>query len=361
MQNLINEAPPKKNYDFIDSIRCIAMILIVADHCWYLEPQDYHPKGFAELLYNIVIHFSKLGTVSFFLMAGFLIGEKFTDYTPLQYLKRRFDSTIGPWLIWSLLYIFFANFHIITDKYVLFKQDPPGYSTNLYLLNFAKTTYLYTIYWFIPNFLFCIVLLLIFKKYLYNYILGAFFLICTLLYSANIYFLWIIPTHTTAILGFVFFLWLGAQLNKNWKKVNIWLSGTPAWLWWALTIITFVIGLFEISILKTRHSTEPFNTLSLSNIICSLCFFFLLVKLGNFNSIKKLKPRETTYGIYLIHYILAVVLLQVILHPYNIKPDHMSALQVLIYQLLRLIFVYTLAIIIVMVINKTKYKWLVGR
>ncbi|MDB5156552.1 MAG: hypothetical protein JWR50_1259, partial [Mucilaginibacter sp.] len=32
MQNLVNEAPAKKNYQFIDAIRGIAMMIIVAEH-----------------------------------------------------------------------------------------------------------------------------------------------------------------------------------------------------------------------------------------------------------------------------------------------------------------------------------------
>ncbi|MDB5117405.1 MAG: hypothetical protein JWQ79_2897 [Mucilaginibacter sp.] len=361
MQNLINDTHAKRNYDFVDTIRCIAMILIVADHCFYFEPEDFHPKGLAELLYNSTIEFSKLGTVSFFLLSGFLIGEKFTEYTPLQYLKRRFNNTIWPWLVWSLLYIFIYNFHLITDTFVLFKPGTSGAGTIYSLLDFAKITYLYSIYWFIPNFLFCIVLLLVFKKYLYSYVLGAALLCCTLLYSANIYFLWIIPNHTTAIFGFVFFLWLGAQLNKNWGQVNKWLGRTPTPVWCLLAIITFGMSLFEIGLLKSRHSTEPFNTLSLSNVLCSLACFFLLVKMGDFKLIKKLKPRETTYGVYLIHYILVSTLLLDIFWPYHIQLDSLSPLMVLAYQLTRFLIVYGITIGLVMLINKTKFKWVIGR
>lgn len=360
MQNIVNQVPAKKNYDFIDAIRCIAMMCIVSEHSIYFEPQDFHPSGWHELYYNATLQFSKFGTISFFLLAGFLIGDNFTNYTPFQYLKRRFNSTIWPWLFWSLLFIFITNTDVISNK--LFSHiDPPGTTAWQYMFDYTLKTYLHTMYWFIPNFLFCITLLLIFKKHLYHYLFGAILLLFTLFYCVNIYFVWIPSNHTTAIFGFVFFLWLGAQFHKNWAKVEQWISRQSALLFWALAIITFILGLVETNILENLHNADPYNSLRISNVLYSLACFFLLLKIRHFNFIKILKPRETTYGVYLIHYLIVVRLLNVTFYQLHINLAQLHPLLLLGYQIIRFLYVYIIVILIVLMINKTRFKWLIGR
>lgn len=363
MQNIIEQAPAtKRDYDFIDTIRCISMIMIVVEHSIYFEPVNFHPIGFKALFYSGTIQFSKFGTICFFLLAGFLLGEKFTTYTPLQYLRRRFDNTIWPWLFWSVLFIIIVNFNLILNKLLMHPDPlPEGMSTNLFLLKYVEMTYLYTMYWFIPNFLFCIALLLVFKKYLYSYVFGAVLLMFTLFYSVNIYFSWITPSHTTAICGFVFFLWLGAILNKNWKKVNAWLTQTPLWLWVTLSIITFCIGVAETEFLKYLHNGDFYNSLRFSNILYSLSTFFMLLKIRNFSFTRFLKPRETTYGVYLIHYIIVVVVMRSVFGSFNIDVNSLSPIVLLLYQIARFLFVYSIVITLVLLINKTKLKRLIGR
>lgn len=202
-QNLVNEAPTKRNYDFIDHIRCLAMISIVFEHSFGAhEFPIYSSKFWA---YLSVIQIGKYGTVIFFLLAGFLIGDKFTDYTPGEYLKRRFSNTFGPWLFWSGVYIvcMMISLHITGKMY----HDNRFNLANI--LNEIKITYLYTNYWFIINFMVSISLLLIFKRYLYSTVFGGVLLMFTLIYCVNIHFQWFDPSHTIAILGFIFFLMAG--------------------------------------------------------------------------------------------------------------------------------------------------------
>jgi hypothetical protein len=361
MQNLINEPPVKKNYDFVDNIRCIAMIFIVMEHATYFEPNVYLPHGgIREFIYLLTIQFSKFGTVCFFLLAGFLIGDKFTDYTPSQYLKRRIDSTIWPWLFWSLCFIFLANYDIIVNQLIL-RQDPVEPNAYKNLWESVTTTYLYTNYWFIPNFLFCISLLLIFKRYLYNYVLGGILLLFTIFYSVNIYFTWIRSSHTIAILGFVFFLWLGAQLNKNWGKVNMWLSKIPVGVWWALSVATLLLSMGETKFLQSLNSTDPYNSLRFSNIIYSMCCFFLLLKFKTIKFIHYLKPRETTYGVYLIHYVILAMLLPKIFDGFHIDVPGLPLPVILCYQLAKFFVVYSITLLVVMKLNKTRLKWMIGR
>lgn len=361
MQNLVNDTPAKKNYDFIDNIRSIAIMSIVMEHCFFFDQKMYHPTDQLSILtYNAVLQFIKFGTVAFFLLAGFLIGEKFTSYTPLQYMKRRIDSTIAPWLFWSLTFIAFI---ILNDIFITYRFNhgvwPDHYGLNV--LGYFKGTYLYSSYWFIPNFLICIGLLLVFKRWLYSWKLGGVLLGFTVLYIINVYFEWIEPRHSTAILAFVFFLWLGAQFNRHMAAFEKWLAKTSIWLWAFLSVVTLIAGMWETSLLTKLHSIDPLNTLRPTNILYSLCFFFFLLKIPNYNFTRYIKPRETTYGIYLIHYILVYSILPIIFPTLRFGINSLSYGQVWLYLITRFIIAYGVTFVIVRLINLTKAKWLIGR
>ncbi len=358
--NLVNAEPTKKNYDFIDSIRAISMICIVAEHCFYLG-NIYHPKNPHDFwIYSCMMQSTKLGTMTFFILAGFLIGDKFTDYTPGQYIKRRFANTVKPWLFWALLFVFI----ILLDNLIgslrfdgTFKQD------FLTLLpNTLETVFLFTNYWFIINFLICITVLLIFKKYLYSLWFGILLLAITFMYSINIYTLWFEPRHTTALFGFVFFLWFGAQLYHKWNAVDNWIKRVPLSVFVFTTLATFTLAVIEIQQLRALNSIDEFNTLRASNVLYSISAFLLLLKIRHFPAIiKYLKPRETTFGIYLIHYIIVYSVLPLIIRPTGFDyRDHPIQIIVL-SEIARFIVVYAITFLLVIAINKTRFKWLVGR
>jgi len=157
MQNLINDIPtPKKNYDFVDAIRAIAMMGIVMEHSVFFPESVYHPSNALHYtIYASIYQFVKFGTINFFLLAGFLIGEKFTDYSPFEYLKRRVNSTVIPWLFWSL---FFFIIYIIKDAVVVYRFNKGVFDQKFIndILFHAKLIYIFSNYWFIPNFLCCI-------------------------------------------------------------------------------------------------------------------------------------------------------------------------------------------------------------
>lgn len=354
MQNLINDAPAKRNYIFIDHIRCLAMMSIVFEHCFI--PRNFLPYSAEFWTYAGIVQLTKFGTVIFFLLAGFLIGDKFTDYTPGQYLKRRISSTFGPWVFWSFVYIagMIITLHITEGIYHDGRFSMP------HILEGIKITYLYTNYWFIVNFLVSISLLLIFKRYLYSNVFGAILLSFTLFYCVNIYFEWIDPSHTVAILGFIFFLWLGAQMRKHWDAIAIRIK-TISYIWLILAIAaTFALSCYEIIALIKIHSIDPYNSLRFSNVLFSLAVFLLLLKIKRFPALDYLKPRKTTYGIYLIHYIIFMYVLNEIIRPINVDENHLSIIGYVLFRALAFVIVYTITILIVFGLNKSPLKKLVG-
>ncbi|MFD2148340.1 acyltransferase family protein [Mucilaginibacter antarcticus] len=183
-------------------IRGIAMISIVAEHSITIGGYQFPYNSDKYWMNLVLVQLTKFGTISFFLLAGFLIGEKFADYSPTEYLKRRVSTTFGPWLFWTFIYI--------VAMLVTLRITERIYHDNRFslhnILEQIKTLYLYTSYWFIINFLISISILLMFRRYLYSYYLGGSLLLFTFFYVVNIHFEWVDPRHTTAILGFVFFV-----------------------------------------------------------------------------------------------------------------------------------------------------------
>jgi hypothetical protein len=357
MQNLINQQPLKKNYDFIDAIRGIAMMSIVAEHCvTTIGMESVYPYGSVKYWTNLaLIQFTKFGTITFFLLAGFLLGDKFTDYTPGQYLKRRISSTFGPWVLWSLIFALM----VIARWYVKIHNAHPELLTLNNILNLIEEVYMYSSYWFIINFLISISVLLIFRRYLYSLYLGLILGLFTSFYAVNIHYEWVSPRHTTAILGFVFFLWLGAQLRKHLDKIEVWLKNTPYLFIVIVLLFTYGLSFYECSALNGK-SVDPFNSLRISNILYSFACFALLLKIKTFGFIKYIKPRQTTYGIYLIHLILIVFLMPKLFVHFNIVVVQLHAIPFLLYNLLNFLLAYLVTWCVVLLISNSGAKKLIG-
>lgn len=353
MQNLINEASSKRNYDFIDAIRCIAMIAIVAEHS--IGSYTFNKGSDIYWAYIAYMQLAKFGTISFFLLAGFLISDKFTDYTPAQYLKRRISTTFGPWVFWSVVYVTAMVINMAVKERIYHR----GEFTLVNILDGIQNVYLHTNYWFIINFLVSISILLVFRQYLYSWLLGGPLLIFTLFYAVNIHYEWIQPGHTTAILGFVFFLWLGAQLRRHWQQTELWVSNVSYLFIAAAVLLTFALSAYEVFYL-TGHSSDPLNTLRFSNILYSLAFFVLLLKIKTFGLTSYLKPRQTTYGIFLIHYIIVAFVMPEIFIHFNFDAYNMSVLQFIAFKTASLLVVYAITFGIVSLINSGRARVLVG-
>jgi len=362
MQNLAQGHSEKKNqYNFVDYIRCIAIISIVVEHSMVLAPANYQAKSYTEeLILSFIVQVAKFGTICFFILAGFLIGEKLNQYSPAQYIKRRMNSTLVPWLVWTTVFLLclFIDDFIKIARFNNWEIPAEFYDKLLFQIRFV---YIYSSFWFIPNFLICISLLLIFKKWLYKRWLGLFFLLVTLLYSVNVYSESIEPRHSTAILGFVFFFWLGVQINHNFARIERWINQTPIYLWIVLCAIMVGVGIKEAELLSTFHSVDPFNTLRISNIIYSLLVFILLLRIKNFNFIKLLKPRETSFGIYLVHFIIVICLMPMIFKQYHYSVEPLSFPLILGFLTLRFFMIYGMSFALVWLINQTKLRWIIGR
>lgn len=355
-QNLVDPSH-KKNFDFIDSIRCIAMMGIVMEHSVFNGTYIFDGFPPKHILYMCLIQLSKFGTIAFFILAGFLLGDKFTTYSSWAYFKRRLSNTFLPWLIWSLIFLI----AVLAQRYVAIHKSGDDYFFLDELKSTSKMVYFFTNYWFIINFLFCIAILLLFKRNLYSAWVGILFLICTLIYSVNVYNEWFTPTHTLAIFGFIFYLWLGAMCNKYWEQLSSTINKTSILWFIMLCLITFIWSVYDVRNLIEAKSTDPYNTLRLSNIFYSIAAVMLLIKIKNFQFTKYLQPRKTTYGIYLIHFIFVGNILPEIFRPFHLPVfQNMSWMGMLLFIFVRFVLVYGLTLLIIWGLSKTRLKWIVG-
>jgi len=349
--------PEKKNFDFVDTIRCISMIGIVFEHCSVLWKDMYVDYG-DRLFQASVMQFFKFATIAFFLIGGFLINHKFTEYTPLEYLKNRFKNTIGPWLFWIVILIVLNTGHMY---FMHSKFNQPEVPLFEFIITQFEHTIFFTSFWFILNFLICISILLIFKKYLYKWGFGLLWGLVSLFYSLNLYYGWIVTEHSTALFGFVFYLWLGVYMNRYYDKVSVFIRKI-SWSWLIiLNLLFFALASLEIVYLMDRGSEDAFNTLRITNIMYSLSMFILLLKLGPLKKLQTfIKPRQTTFGIYLLHQILIIRLLGEIFRPAKFNVLNMDVVEATGYTVLRFGLVYFLSFLLVNLILKTRFKWAIG-
>ena len=350
----------KKNFDFVDTIRCISMIGIVFEHSEQIGVPHYSELS-SQLFQASFMQFFKFATIAFFLIAGFLINYKFTEYTPWQYMKNRFKSTIGPWAFWLNIMVLLTVAHVFFLVYVKHESSEMPSDFLAYVGNLYYDVTFFSSFWFILNFLVCIAILLIFKKFIYNKYYGLILGLLSLFYSVNLYYGWIITSHSTAMFGFVFYLWLGAYMNKYYEQVMGFVKRNSIWLFIGVTAVCFVLADIETIYLKGLENKDAYNTLRITNILYSLSFFALLLKIGPIASINTyLQPRKTTFGIYLLHQIILTHVISEIVRPFEVNMDTITLIGAAGYTIVRFLMAYVISMILVRIFMRTRFNWAIG-
>ena len=356
----MKDAITLKNYDFIDTMRFIAMIGIVMEHASpFLGLKLVHLSD--QIIQVFSLQFIKFGTIVFFILAGFLIGDKFNQYSTQQYLGRRLKTTLKPWIFWVSIFILL----FFIDQFVIYlrRGEAIGFTDPLaFLIDRFHFILVQTSFWFIINFMVCITILLVFRRYMYNIVFGIILGIFSLFYAVNLYFDWIPTGHTTALLGFVFYLWLGVILHKYFTRFNEWVAkrsflSLSFWL-----IVTFVLSCLESLNLLKHGSNDYLNTLRITNCLFSLVSFLFLYRFCNFKWIEKLKPRTMTFGIHLVHHILIILFLPMLLRPMKIVYQDLNGWTLFALQFVVFALIYSLTYVIVYYMGKSqRIKWAVGQ
>ncbi|MCJ8211855.1 acyltransferase [Mucilaginibacter sp. RS28] len=342
-------------YKFVDFIRFWSMVTIIYEHAIFLtEPawQLHHPD-----LMRLLILPAKFGGIAFFIISGFLLGDKLHEQKPLNYLKRRFNTIFMPYLVAMLGYFAFTS-----QKYVRMITDvntsSDAWSAGLF--NHFTDVVFFTAYWFIWVFFISLSIILLFRRQLNTLAFPLIALAISFFYGVNIYYNFVPTAHTTAILGYVFYLWLGIFINQH--KIQFFkIFGKIPTAYIAFTALLFLsISFYEGSWINSIR--VYLNTLKISNQLYSLSMFLLLLKLSEYKVPAFFKPRQETYGIYLYHMFFISVFGQITFHTaLKDKLNLLSNAGYIAFYLAVFVIVYMGTTLLVKAINKTSLSWLTGK
>lgn len=287
----------KLNYPFVDFIRFISMMGIVWAHIPFFEQNETTANILGKIdhpmIYLSFMNFFKFGVFCFFIISGFLLGENLRNTTPRSYVRKRLKIIVKPYIVVSVVFWIFAlisNFYIKNNTFSVISA-----------LQIFKWNMIYTPLWFIPNYFLALGIILLFYKYIDSKRLGLSLFVIMIIYSV---FLVYTPdyqkSHTTALFGFVFYLWLGVFIQRN-NVINKILNININFLIF-VTLVFFSISIIESYQLYKHNFNTVFSILRFSNQLYSLSMFALLVRICNTPpKFRFLNPRKETYGIYLYH------------------------------------------------------------
>jgi probable poly-beta-1,6-N-acetyl-D-glucosamine export protein len=355
----------ERSYHFADFIRFIAMCAIIFQHSFIVEKEFLLTDSASVITFFFMKVISKIGSISFFLISGFLLSAALDRYSSKEYLNKRVKNIFKPYILFVGIYL------ALTLIGGFFGQHKLNSIAELPAFLAAKiiNTLFFTSYWFIFNYFISVMIVLSMRKYLYERWFGAILFACTAMYAINVHFEWFTPHHSTAFMGFTFFLWLGANLKKNEQFFWNIIDTTPYWKIITIILISLSVNFYETVILLQNGATVVDGSLKFSNILYCLSVFVLLCKIGTKVTFNFLNPRDETYPIYLIHPIFlkiinyAVLPLLPALHSSLTidKPSETSWLNVFLFQVGWFIGIYALSLIAVKLILYSPMRWVFGK
>jgi len=342
----------------LNTLRMAAIASIVWGHAllgWEDRVFTSLPGSFTQLVF---IQFGRIGTIIFFVISGFFFAEKLKTLTVPAYIKYRFKSVILPWLLFVFLCVALQFFRVYPAAQILRTPFKLLVSTAGTLLS---ATIFHAAYWFIPVSIISACLLIIAKKIINKIWFGPALACITLFYQVNLYFGWVPVIHTKAILGYVFFMWLGVQLKNNITRIHSFIK-TVRWPLMATVIfLTFLLTCAEGLYLKKAGCLDAFASIRFSNTILSLLIFAVFIKFRTIYRVKKMKPQKYVYGVYLLHSLILLQLVPVtgkIISHYHLF-NYLSVMVLL--QVGMFCTVLTISYLFAMVLKNSRLHFFVGR
>ena len=299
---------PEANHLFVNNVRFWSMLAIIAAHSLIAWP--LHGEWTAtQNLQIVLLQMMKFGTIGFYLISGFLLGERIDRYSAPEYFRRRMKRVGGPWMVWALLYAVLPLLKTVVLRHGE-KSEAPSFAWEIWQRSIEVI--FFSTYWFVPNFLFALALLLLCRRYLDDLWFGAVLLGMSLFYGMNVYRQWVPSNHTAAVFGFVFYLWLGNWASRHSGLVFRFLKRVR---WQSLCLAIALAGsaaLGEACLLRRLGSEDAVNTLRISNQVFSVLVVLGLMKIRHRTWPRWIDVRTSTFGLFLVHPVVALVLHNVI-------------------------------------------------
>lgn len=355
----------KESYVFADFVRFIAMGAIIFQHSFLIDKALLLQDSFSLYVYFGLKVFAKIGSISFFTVSGFLLSAALDRYSPKEYLKKRLENIIKPYGLFVLLYLVLDSVGAFFGK----EQITSFYQLPIFVGEKLVDILFYTSYWFIFNYFISVLILLGFYKYLYSPVLGAVLLLFTLLYSINVHVHWFPAHHTTAFIGFTFFLWLGVNLKKNEEKFWFFIKNLVLLKWIGIFLVVLTLNLLETFYLLNQGAEVVDSSLKITNILYALCVFIILCRVSLKMEFKWFDPRNETYPLYLVHPIFLKIInygvlpmIPVVASLVLVKSvDQVAPFTIIVYQLIWFVVTYAASLFIVRGVLKTKFAWVFGK
>jgi len=312
IQPVLSHATPATDHLFVSNVRFLSMAAVVLSHCISasFSMAGFGPSGGVERVVRQVFAFDIIG---FFLISGFLMAEGLTKREPGEYLKRRLRRIFLPWLFWYLLFL--ATL-LINDGLHGRLRLISLHEGSRWLLDRLVFCLFSSVYWFVPNLLIALCILLACRRFLFDPLLGCALFALSLFYGIDIHAHWIpFQGHSEALFGFIFYLWLGAWAGRNFGLIQAWNEriSTPSLI--VIGVLALVAALLESSVLSAAGNPHPMNALRICNQAYSVIVILIIFRLRRPVWPRAVNVRTTTFGIYLIHIIVLNLLMNVIKQP----------------------------------------------
>ncbi|MGA3343928.1 MAG: acyltransferase [Terracidiphilus sp.] len=294
----LSQENPAIDHIFVTNVRFLSMAGVVAIHCISMafSLAGFSSSGGLERAMRQPVSFDVIG---FFLISGFLIEEGLSRWRPAKYLERRFKRILAPWLFWySLYFVILVAGDTVHGRLKHFSWRGDA----LYVFHSLFSCLFLSPYWFVPNLLIALCILVACRRFLFDRRLGGLLLTLSLFYGLNLYAHWIpIRDHTEALFGFVFYLWLGAWTARNFAAIQAWSARVSVPAFMALAALAGLAAFVESSVLLAAGNPHPMNTLRICNQAYSVILVLAIFKLRRPVWPRAVNVRATTFGIYLTH------------------------------------------------------------
>jgi probable poly-beta-1,6-N-acetyl-D-glucosamine export protein len=354
-----------KSYSFADFIRFVAMCAIIFQHSFIVEKSLLISDPPSVLVFFFLKVMAKIGSISFFMVSGFLLSSALERYSSKDYLNKRVKNIFKPYVLFVSLYLMLdcAGAFFGEQRITSFAEIPSFVISKILGILF------FTSYWFIFNYFISVMIILSLRKYLYEKWFGVALFCCTLVYAVNVHLELFIPHHTTAFVGFTFFLWLGANLGKHEVRFRQFLTSIPMWKIVLLVAITLGVNFYETFFLLEKGATVVDSSLKFTNILYALSVFLFLCKIGNQVQFTYLNPRDETYPLYLVHPLFLKVINYALLPMLPAvgtvltlnEASEISWLSILLFQIGWFFGIYILSLVTVKIILYSQFRWVFGK
>jgi hypothetical protein len=176
---------------FVDNTRFWSMVATVGLHsAQAVSSMSVHDLSFRALV--MLEALEKFGTIGFFFVSGFLLGDRFETAKASAFLGRRLKKICLPWLVWFVSTVVDVLGHQWINHTLRFRLDLS--SAHIVFLSIVSCLSS-TPFWFVPNLFLSVFLLMLFGRFLRSPWLGYAFMAVTGFYPVNIYTNWIPSSH----------------------------------------------------------------------------------------------------------------------------------------------------------------------